>query len=124
MQHYRAENVPRDEAEVKLQRSSYLVETFLLLARTTKVKRHKFIHLSMQTYIQKYLLHMHVQGVKQSFLSVVIVIVIVCRRRHKNCQISRSKHQATSKHNESIEFGKKLASVYFKSFGTAHESHK
>ena len=64
----------------------------------------------------------HAQGVKQSVLSVIESSSVVI-----GTKIARSRDlgiQVTRKHNESIEFGNKLASVCFKSFGTAHEHHK
>ena len=43
----------------------------------------------------------HAQGVKQSFLSVIVVGTKIARSRDLGIQ-------ATCKHNESLEFGKKL----------------
>ena len=55
-------------------------------------------------------------------------IIFVCRLLSViGMKITRSRDlgiQVTCKHNESVEFGKKLASVCSKSFDTAHESHK
>ena len=43
------------------------------------------------TTVRHFLPRTHVQGVEQSVLSVVVVIVIVCRR-DENRHISRSRH--------------------------------
>ena len=40
-------------------------------------------------------------------------ISFICRRRHENCQISRSRHLAIRKHNESIKFGKETGLKMF-----------
>ena len=54
-------------------------------------------------------------------VSAVVVVAAV------NIKIARSRHLgtlATRKHNKSVDFGKKLASLCFESSGMAYKRHK
>ena len=56
---------------------------------------------------------------------VVVIVVVIVVVVSTKIAISRDVDvYATHKHNESIEFGKKLASVCVKSMDTVHGRHK
>ena len=68
---------------------------------------------------------MHAQGIKWSVCpSMVVIVIQLLLSARKSPVLGDLGIWATSKANESIRIGGKLASVCFKSFCTSHERHK